>query len=91
MKAGRLGMLVDGFHLRESSTRHGPWSIAYAGGGVWQHAVEAVRSYLADENRADRLHVMAEEFGIGVSREIGTLTEAMHVAWERVPMEWART
>jgi hypothetical protein len=30
---------------------------------------------------------MADQFGVGILREIVTLTEAMLVAWERSPVE----
>jgi hypothetical protein len=42
-------------------------------GGVRQHAVEAVRSYVADEGNAQWLHAMADEFYVGILREIVTL------------------
>jgi hypothetical protein len=52
-----------------------------------QHADHAVRSYLADECNAQQLRAMADQFGVGILREIVTLTEAMLVAWERSPVE----
>jgi predicted transcriptional regulator of viral defense system len=72
-------MCVDGFHIRVTDKARTVVDLV-RWGGVRQHAVEAVRAYLADEHRADLLHVLADDFGIGGSREVLTLTEAMYVA-----------
>ncbi|WP_147707833.1 hypothetical protein [Microvirga massiliensis] len=82
LEIGIEQMCVDGFHLRVTDKARTVVALV-RWGGVRQHAIKAVRSYLAHEGSAQRLHAMADEFGI--SREIRTLTEAMYVAWERAP------
>jgi predicted transcriptional regulator of viral defense system len=84
LEIGTERMCVDGFHLRVTNKARTVVGLV-RWGGVRQHAGEAVRSHLADEHRADRLHAMADEIDFSVSREIVTLTEAIYVAWERAP------
>jgi predicted transcriptional regulator of viral defense system len=76
-------MSFDGFHIRVTDKARTVVDLL-RWGGVRQHAVEAVRSYLADGRDTGRLHAMAWEFGVG--REIGIMTAAMLVAFERMPV-----